>query len=84
MNSLGGNRISEELKVLIRAQVRKLLLSQEQQELLVKCVREVTVVKTKEWLFILASTKSVKRVGKGSPIKLVPSDLLRELAKFFV
>ena len=84
VNRLSGNHISEELKTLIRAQVDKEPLSQNQQELLVKCVRQVTVAKSKEQLFILASTKSAKRVGIHSPIKLVPSDLIRELAKFFV
>ena len=68
---------------MIYAQVQKRPLSQDQQELLVKCVKEVAFIKAKESLFIMASTKSVKRVGIHSPIKLVPSDLLRELAKFF-
>ena len=83
MSSLDRNCITEELEVLIQAQIDKEPLSQDQQELLVKCVREVTVIKAKEWLFIWASTKSVKRVGIHSPIKLVPSDLIRGLAKFF-
>ena len=78
------NSISEELRALIQTQAVKNPLSQEQQELLVKCVKEVAIIKAKEWLFILALTKSVKRVGKDSPVKLVPSDLLRELVKFFV
>ena len=84
MNSLDDNFISEELKTLIQAQVDKQPFPQDQHDLLVKCVEEVTVAKSKEWLFILALTKSSKRVGIHSPIKLVPSDLLRELAKFFV
>ena len=83
-NSLGDNQISEELDTLIYAQVQKRPLSQDQQKLLVKCVKEVANIKSKEWLFVLASTKSVKRIGIHSPIKLVPSDLLRMLAKFFV
>ena len=81
MNSLGGNHISEELTTLIQTQVRKEPLSRDQQKLLIKCVRKV---RAKEWLFVLASTKSVKRIGEDSPIKLVPSDLIRELAKFFI
>ena len=68
---------------MIQAQLDKEPLSQEQQELLVKCVIEVAVAKSKSCLFTLASTKSAKRVGVHSLIKLVPSDLLRELAKFF-
>ena len=84
VNSLEYNQISSDLKTLIQTQIGKLPLSQEQQELLVKCVRDVAIAKTKEWLFILASTKSVKRVGVHSPVKLVPSDLIRELVKFFV
>ena len=81
MNRFFGNHISDELETLIEAQVDKEPLSQDQHDLLVKYVRQV---KAKEWLFVLASTKSVKRIGEDSPIKLVPSDLLRELAKFFV
>ena len=84
MSSLDRNCITEELEVLIQAQIDKEPLSQDHQELLVKCVREVAVIKAKEQLFILAFTKSVKRIGKDSPIKLVPSDLIRELVKFFV
>ena len=75
--------MSEDLNTLIEAQVYKKPLSQKQQELLAECVIEVAVAKSKSCLFTLASTKSVKRVGVQSPIKLVPSDLLRELATFF-
>ena len=83
MVSLDGNQIFYQLLSLVQAQIQKQPRSQHQEEMLVKCVREIVASKAKPCLFILASTKSVKRVGKDSPIKLVPSDLIRELAKYF-